>query len=155
MVSTLRIAHETKKAHERLINLQTGQTSPPVSTQLQHRSAPFPPNYNQLLATTGWLLSGVLPATYEMQGNREHREENTCCLKCCQSGNPQTCSDKNNNITTWSTTIATSRGLPDEQVHTQRCHVPENCGRSFPMKGVQYSHTTKSGGCSQQVGTAS
>ena len=41
MLSTLRIAHETsqtKKAHKRLINLQNGLTSPPVSTQLQHRS---------------------------------------------------------------------------------------------------------------------
>ena len=36
-----------------------------------------------------------------------------------------------------------SPGL-SEQVHKQRYHAPENCGGSFPMKGLQHSHTTKS-----------
>ena len=39
-----------------------------------------------------------------------------------------------------------------QKVHTQRYHVPENWGGSFPMKGIQHSHTTKSiDVCSQQV----
>ena len=45
-----------------------------------------------------------------------------------------------------------SPGL-SEQVHKQRYHAPENCGGSFPMKGIlqQPSHTTKSSdSCSQK-----
>ena len=49
-----------------------------------------------------------------------------------------------------------SSRLPDCLTkYAQRYHVPENCGGSFPMKGIQHSHNTKSSnGCSQR-GTAS
>ena len=106
---------------------------------------------------SGWSLSGVLRAPSEIQGNREHREEHTCCLECCQYDNPRTCSEKKSNITTVRIVVTNDDRHVSRAVRTGT-HTslprPESCGGSFPTKSKQ-SHTTKSRGCSQQVGTTS
>ena len=60
------IAHETK-AHKRLINLQTGLTSPPVSTQLRTASESrlFPQLTNSCLLTTDYQYSGYCSCSLE------------------------------------------------------------------------------------------
>ena len=73
-------AHETKKVHKRLINMQTGLTN--IAGGIHSTTASefplFPQLTNLWLLTTdnqysGWLLSGALPAPYKKDGSREHK----------------------------------------------------------------------------------
>ena len=78
-----------RRTSEMIHMWQPGFTWPRVSTQLQHRVPPFPQLTNSRLQTA----AVGLPAPYEPHGNREHRRT-LCCLECCQSDDPQVCSEK-------------------------------------------------------------
>ena len=67
-----------------------------------------------------WLLPGVLPAPYEKHASREHREEHTCCLECCQSDDPTTCSENRRIKPRTTIQIITNddRHVSETKVHT-------------------------------------
>ena len=88
---------------QRLINVQTEVTSPPVSTRLQHRRFPlFPQLTHSWMLTTGVLTTNTSTAVgccleYSLHrtkkhGGREHKH--TCCLECCHGDDPRTRSQK-------------------------------------------------------------
>ena len=131
--------HDTKNgAQVKRSNVQTELTWPRVSTQLRHRVPPFHTT-NQ---TRGYELQRL---------GRLHRtnrtvivstDERACCLECCQSDDPRACSETR--AIEPKTTIQISMIAPPSRVIWQvaaqllrPCLKIENCGGSFPMKGIQ------------------
>ena len=118
--------------------MQTELTWPRISTQLQHRVTPLPQRTNSRLQNT----AVGLPVHRTNRTVIVSTDERACCLECCRSDDPRAC--RQTRAMEPKTTVQISMIAPPSRVIGQvaaqlrrPCLKIENCGGSFPVKGIQ------------------